>query len=93
MTIQIPEDLTKHDIARVFQSTAQAVGGDMIQAIQDCGEPGDPLEFEREVLYDYISTYGGEHRKQVLAIIQEPKNSMDDLESFFDSLGIPKTWD
>jgi len=76
-------------VCRVFQATADATGGDILQCCRDCGEEE---VIYRDGLYDYLDAYGGEYGATVQKWLMEIPGSIKDLEGILDTAGVYKTW-
>jgi len=80
----VPSDA---QIVSAFQLTAEAVGGDILVACEECGE--EPV-IPRECVADYIDIYGGKDKAEVVKWLSTI--SFDDMDSKLDSVGVPRTW-
>lgn len=75
-------------LCRVFQATAEAVGGNILQACQDCDEKA---EITRDSLIDSLVPYGGEGGRAVYDWCVATKSST--ASRFLNAAGVPKTWE
>ena len=84
-----PAPIDADKVRWVFQSTAEATGSDIIQCCIDCGE--EPV-IDREILYDYIDMYGGQHKDEVVKWIDDFPGDHKALAKALDAMGVPKNW-
>lgn len=82
---------TRDEVWNVFQSTAEAVGGDILQCCLDCGE--DPV-IERDGLWDYLTMYGGDKDAAERICKWSRTNGLtwEQQDRVLTRLGVPKTW-
>jgi hypothetical protein len=78
---------THEQIRDAFNSTAQAISGDMFTL---CEEMGEPLKVDRDECADYIYMHGGEHAKIVSKWVMAV--SYDEYTRTCDAAGVPNYW-
>lgn len=74
----------------VFQNVAEATGSDIMQVEHECGVRYPVVH--REILFDYIDMYGGDHKQEVLDWIDNFPGDVKAINRHLTKLGIPKTW-
>ena len=76
-------------VRQAFQNTAEAIGGDVLQACRDMGERE---VIDREACYDFLETYGGTHGREVQKWVYDYPGGIEDLEAALNSMRVPKDW-
>jgi len=74
---------------QAFQSVANAVGGELLQALAECGEE---LVIDRDALIDYLEIHGGEHGKIVMQWVRDLPGDMSNVHRALDKMGVPRRW-